>query len=106
MIGDSKPISYANLAAMTAGGMGFIAPASKRYVGAETLAGLDLTTAIKVDYVAARDGGKPAGRRGVRHVWEDATMPAGPRKKDLIPALLRIFVHSSARAQAAVTARA
>jgi hypothetical protein len=31
---------------------------------------------------------------------------AGPRKSDLVLALRRIFVHSSARAQAAVTARA
>ncbi|MGI5283993.1 hypothetical protein ACQEVF_11730 [Nonomuraea polychroma] len=28
MVGDSKPISYANLAAMTAAGVGFIAQAS------------------------------------------------------------------------------
>jgi hypothetical protein len=106
MVGDSKLISYANLAAMSAGGVTFIAPASKQYVSAETLAGLDLATAISVDYVAARDAGKPAERRGVWHVREDAMTLAGPRQKDPVLALRRIFVHSSARAQAAATTRA
>ncbi|WP_431896246.1 IS1634 family transposase [Nonomuraea sp. bgisy101] len=106
MIGDSKLISYANLAEMSAGQVRFIAPASKLYVSAETLAGLELADAIKVDYVAARDVGKPAERRGVWHVCEDAMTLAGPRKRDPILSLRRIFVHSSARAQAAATARA
>jgi transposase len=106
MVGDSKLISYANLAAMTTTGVAFIAPASKLFVSAETLAGQDLAAAIKVDYVAARDAGKPADRRGVWHVREEAMTLAGPRKKDAILALRRIFVHSSARARAAVSARA
>ncbi|MEU1641332.1 IS1634 family transposase, partial [Nonomuraea sp. NPDC005701] len=106
MIGDSKLISYANLAAMTAAGVGFIAPASKQYVSAATLAGQEIATATRVDYVAARDEGKPAGRRGVWHVREDDMTLAGPRKKDPVLALRQVFVHSSARAQAAEAARA
>ncbi|WP_455430239.1 IS1634 family transposase [Nonomuraea jabiensis] len=106
MVGDSKLISYANLAAMIADGVSFIAPASKVFVSAETLAELDLATASEVDYVAARDEGKSADRRGVWHVTEDAMTLAGPRKKDPILTMRRIFVHSSARAQAAATARA
>ncbi|RBQ11599.1 IS1634 family transposase [Spongiactinospora rosea] len=105
MIGDSKLVSYANLAAMTAAGVGFIAPASKHYISAETLAGQKITHAARVDYVAARDEGKPVGRRGVWHVRDDVMTLAGPRKKDPVLRLRRIFVHSSARAQAAATAR-
>ncbi|TDB92867.1 IS1634 family transposase [Nonomuraea longispora] len=106
MIGDSKLISYANLAAMTAEQVAFIAPASKTYVSAQALAGQRLDQAHPVDYVAARDAGKDAGRRGTWHVSEDDMTLAGPRKKDPILTLRRIFVHSSARAQAAATARA
>ncbi|MGW4968374.1 IS1634 family transposase [Nonomuraea sp. NPDC004186] len=106
MIGDSKLISYANLAAMDGAAVSFIAPASKLYVSAETLAGLDPATAQAVDYVAGRDAGKPADRRGVWHVREDVMTLAGPRKKDPVLRLRRVFVHSSARAQAAEAARA
>ncbi|WSA57612.1 hypothetical protein OIE67_24225 [Nonomuraea fuscirosea] len=106
MIGDSKLVSYANLAAMIAGGVDFIAPASKHYVSAETLAGQKISAAIRVDYVAARDEGKPIERRAVWHVRDDVMTLAGPRKKDPVLTLRRIFVHSSARAQAAEAARA
>ncbi|MFC4016316.1 IS1634 family transposase [Nonomuraea purpurea] len=106
MIGDSKLVSYANLAAMIAGGVAFIAPASKHYVSAETLAGQKISAATRVDYVAARDEGKPVERRGVWHVRDDVMTLAGPRKKDPVLTLRRVFVHSSARAQAAEAARA
>ncbi|WP_428981570.1 IS1634 family transposase [Nonomuraea composti] len=107
MICDSKLISYANLAAMSAAGVAFIAPASKQYVGAAALAGQKIGDATQVDYVAARDERKSADRRGAWHVREDDTMAlAGPRNKDPILTLRRIFVHSSARAQAAASARA
>ncbi|MFC0862704.1 IS1634 family transposase [Sphaerimonospora cavernae] len=106
MIGDSKLISYANLAAIDGEGAGFIAPASKTYVKVEALRGLDLGAATRVDYVAARDAGKNADRRGSWHVIEDAMSLAGPRKRDAVLTLRRVFVHSSARAQAAATARA
>jgi transposase len=106
MIGDSKLISYPNLAAMTRAGVAFIAPASKHYVPAEALAAQDLAQAVEVDYVAARDAGKTADRRGRWHVREDVTTLPGPRKRDPALTLRRVFVHSSARAQAAATARA
>jgi transposase len=106
IIGDSKLISYANLAAMDAGGVTFVAPASKTYVPAGELAGLTLDAATEAGYVAQRDQGKPAGRRGTWHVTEDTMSLAGPRKSDPAVALRRVFVHSSARAQAAVSARA
>ncbi|MEU4404525.1 hypothetical protein AB0F88_08370 [Streptosporangium sp. NPDC023963] len=58
MTGDSKLISYANLAAMKEAGVTFIAPASRNHVSAATLAGQDLKTAPAVDYAAARDAGR------------------------------------------------
>lgn len=106
MIGDSKLVSYANLAAMTTAKVGFIAPASKNYVSVEVLAAQQLADAVQVDYVAARDAGKDPAQRGRWHVREDVTSLTGPRKRDPVLALRRVFVHSSARAQAAVTARA
>ncbi|WP_225854932.1 hypothetical protein, partial [Micromonospora sp. ALFpr18c] len=42
IIGDTKLVSYDNLTAMHADEVTFVAPASKVYVSAETLAGLDL----------------------------------------------------------------
>ncbi|MEV4163469.1 IS1634 family transposase [Nonomuraea dietziae] len=106
MIGDSKLISYANLAAMTAQGVAFIAPASKQYVAGEALACLQVADAVEVDYIAARDAGKDATQRGIWHVLDDAMTLAGPPKKDPVLRLRRVFVHSSARAAAAATARA
>ncbi|WP_194900087.1 IS1634 family transposase [Catenulispora pinisilvae] len=106
IIGDSKLISYANVAAMDGDGVTFVAPASKAYVSATDLAGLSLHAATEVAYIAGRDAGKPADRRGVWHVVEDAMSVTGPRKADPAVSLRRVFVHSSARASAAITARA
>jgi hypothetical protein len=105
IIGDSKLISYANLAAMDGGGVTFVAPASKTYVPVAQLAGLAVEQAAQVGYVAQRDQGKPADRRGRWHVVEDTMTLAGPRQGDPVLTLRRIFVHSSARADAALTAR-
>jgi transposase len=105
MIGDCKLVSYPNLAAMADAKVTFIAPASKNYVPAEVLAAQNLSDAIEVDYVAARDAGKDPERRGTWHVREDVMSLAGPRKRDPVLTLRRVFVHSGARAQAAVTAR-
>jgi transposase len=105
IVGDSKLISYANLAAMDAGGVTFVAPASKTYVPAAQLAGLTVEQAAQAGYVAQRDQGKPAGRRGAWHVAEDTMNLAGPRKSDPVLALRRVFVHSPARAEAAASAR-
>lgn len=106
IIGDSKLISYANVAAMDGDGVTFVAPASKTYVSAADLSGLSLHAALEVAYTAGRDAGKPADRRGTWHVIEDTMNVTGPRKADPAVALRRVFVHSSARASAAITARA
>ena len=64
IIGDSKLISYANLAAMDGDGVDFVAPASKVHVPAAQLAGLTVEQATRVDYVAQRDQGRPAAGAG------------------------------------------
>jgi transposase len=106
IVGDTKLVSYDNLAAMHADEVSFVAPASKVYVPAVALTGLDLDQATPVDYVAGRDQGKDPAKLGTWHVYEDSMTLAGPRKKDPVLTLRRIFVHSSARAQAAALARA
>jgi len=106
LVGDSKLVSYPNLRAMIAAKVGFIAPASKTYVPAETFAALDPQAATPVDYVAARDQGKPEGRRGSFRVIEDTMTLAGKAKRDPVLCVRRVLVWSSARAQAAQTNRA
>jgi hypothetical protein len=70
------------------------------------LADLDLDAAAEADYIAGRDEGKPASERGRWRVFEDTTTITGRVKRDLRLVLRRVFVHSSARAGAAATARA
>jgi len=106
LVGDSKLVSYANLRDIMAAEVDFIAPASKTYVPAEVLAGLEVAAATSVDYVAERDQGKPAEQRGSYRVVEDTMTIAGKRKADPVLKVRRVFVWSSARAQAAATARA
>jgi hypothetical protein len=105
LVGDATLVSYTNLAAMSEAKVTFLAPASKTYVPATVLAILELAAATEVDYVAERDTAKPADQRGRWRVIEDTMTMAGPRKKDPVLTLRRVFVHSSARARAAVTAR-
>jgi transposase len=106
LVGDSKLVSYGNIRDMIAAGVEFVAPASKTYVSAAVLAGLDLDAATEADYVAERDNGKPVDARGRWRVVEDTMTVAGPRKKDPVFTLRRVFVHSTARAHAAAAARA
>ena len=71
LIGDSKLISYDNVAAVTGQGCTFLAPASKTYVKAAELAACDLARATEVSYIAQRDERKDPGQRGRWHVLED-----------------------------------
>jgi transposase len=106
LVGDSKLVSYANLRDIMAAEVDFIAPASKTYVPAEVLAGLDVGAATPVDYLAERDAGKPPDQRGRYRVIEDTMTLAGKRKRDPVLRVRRVLVWSSARAGAAATARA
>ncbi len=106
LVGDTKLISYGNVASMTRAGMTFIAPASKAYVGAEALRAANGMGLHAVDYVAQRDAAKPAEQRGRYRVGEDtwAMTPAKSHKGEAIE-LRRVFVWSSADAGAAAKSR-
>jgi transposase len=107
LVGDSKLVSFENLRQITAAGVTFIAPASKSYVNAETLAACDFDAAIPVDYVAQRDADKPVDRRGSYRVLDERwTMEPPKRTKGTALKLRRVFVWSSVDAAAAAKARA
>ncbi len=110
MVGDSKLVSYSNLKAMIEAGVEFIAPASKTYVKAATLAQQHLlaaTDAVNVDYLAERDAGKAPEQRGRWKVREDTMTLTTPKaSKGPVLELRRVFVWSSTRAGAAGVARA
>lgn len=106
LVGDSKLLSYANIAAMTEAGVTFLAPASKSFVPAEVLAGCDYEAAATVAFTAERDRSLPPGERARYRLTEDTMTVTGPRKKDPSCTVRRVFVHSSARAEAAGHARA
>jgi transposase len=107
LVGDSKLISYANAAAMAAGQVTFVAPLAAARVPAGLFAALPAGAGTAVDYIAARDAGKPAADRGTYRVLEDDGMDiAGPRKSDPVVHLRRILVYSSANAAGQAKARA
>ena len=105
LVGDSKLLSYPNIAAMIGAKVTFLAPASKSFVPAAVLAGCDHAAATPVEYTAERDTTRPAEQRGRYRVLEDTMTITGPLKRDPSYTVRRVFVHSSARAGAAATAR-
>ncbi len=106
LVGDSKLISFGNVASMTAAGVTFIAPASKIYVNADGLRGANLMTMIDVDYIADRDRTKPPDARGRYRASEDTWTMHPPKGLKTSPIeLRRVFVWSSADADAAATSR-
>lgn len=107
LVGDSKLLSYRNIAAMTAAkDVTFLAPASKAFVPAAVLARCQPAKATAVDFLADRDTRRPADQRCRYRVLEDTMTITGPLKRDPAITLRRVFVHSSARADAAEHARA
>ena len=105
LVGDSKLLSYTNIAAMIEAKVTFLAPASKAFVPAEVLASCNYDKAEPADFVAGRDLATPADQRGRYRVCEDTMTITGPRKSDQAHQVRRVFVHSSARADAARRAR-
>jgi transposase len=112
LVGDSKLISYDNVAAIRGARCTFLAPASRSYVSPAGLAACDLARATEVDYVAGRDQHKKTsnpGQLGRWYVLEDDQpfwIRNSKRKSDPPIRLRRIFVHSTARAGAPLTSRA
>ena len=109
LVGDSKLISYDNVAAIQGGRCTFLAPASKTYVSPAELAACDLGRATEAGYVAGRDQHKKdTGQLGRWYVLEDDqgfAIRNSKRKSDPPIRLRRVFVHSTARAGAAATSR-
>jgi transposase len=106
LVGDSKLISYGNVAAMNAQHVRFIAPLGAARVPPDRYASLDKTHATPVDYVALRDRSKPVDQIGTYLVIEDDPMPmTGRRRADPAQHLRRILVHSSALATGAAKNR-
>ena len=106
LVGDTKLVSYGNLAALTSTpGVSFLAPAPKTVVPADVLASQDWATATLIDHVAARDQSKAAHERATYRAREGVTTLRGPRKKDPPVTVRTVFVWSSANAQAAQAAR-
>ncbi len=107
LVGDSKLVSYKNLAAMGAAQVTFVEPASKSYVAVEVLADCDITRAIDAGYVPERNSRAAKTVEAVSYrVYEDTMVIAGPRKADPVVDVRRVFVWSSGNAGAAVTNRA
>jgi transposase len=106
MVADSKLVSYANITALLAAGVEFIAPVPAAQVKDEVYASLDLDQAPVVDWVPDRDAGKPPVEREVYRVLEDVHTLAGPRKRDPVLQVRRILVHSTANAKGQQAARA
>ncbi len=107
LVGDSKLVSYKNLAAMVAADVTFVAPASKSYVAAEVLAACDITRAVDAGYVPERSSRAAKTAQPVSYrVYEDTMVITGPRKADPVVDVRRVFVWSSGNAAAAVTNRA
>ncbi len=109
LVGDSKLISYHNVAAISKARCTFLAPASKTYVKAAELGACDLGKATEVACTAQRDARKDPGQPGRWHVLEDDQpfwIRNSRRKSDPPIRLRRVFVHSTARAAAAATSRA
>jgi transposase len=105
LVGDTKLVSYGNLTELERAGATFLAPAPKNVVAATVFAALDVATAAPVDYVAVRDEEKFAHQRGFYRACEGLTIVRGPRKADPPLTVRTVHVYSSARAQAAVSAR-
>jgi transposase len=98
MVADSKPISWANVTALTAAGVDFTAPLPAARVADGFYAGLDLQAARVVEHVPVRAENIPADRRDVYRVLQDTVTLAGPRKKDTPVTLRRVLVHSTGNA--------
>lgn len=98
LVGDSKLVSYPNLAARLASGVDFVAPVPAARTPDTVFAALDPARATTVDYTPDREAGLPAEQRGTYRVTEDVMEVAGPRKKDPVLTLRRVLVHSSGNA--------
>ena len=106
VLGDSKLISYGNVAAMNGAEVTFIAALGAARVDDSLFASLNRNEATLVDYMAHRDAKKTPEQRGTYRVLEDTMDLAGPRKSDPVQHCRRILVHSTGNADAQTKSRA
>ena len=106
LVADSKLVSYPNISALLAAGVGFVAPVPAAKIPDAVYAALDVNQAIEVPYTPLREAGRNPARRGTYRVIEDVHLLAGPRTSDPPHTLRRILVHSSGNAEGQRTARA
>lgn len=106
MIGDSKLISYGNLAALCGAQVEFIAPLAASATDTGVFAALDPATAERVEYVPTRVADRPSMDRPDYRVLEDTHTVTGKRKSDPPLTVRRILVHSAGNAIAQAKARA
>ncbi|MFE2721485.1 hypothetical protein [Kitasatospora sp. NPDC059327] len=106
LVADSKLVSYANVAALLAAEVEFIAPVPAAQVKDEVYAALDLERARVVAWVPERDTGKPPDQREVYRALEVIHTLTGPRKRDPVLTVRRILVHSTGNAKGQRAARA
>ena len=105
LVGDSKLISYGNVAAMNTAGVRFVAPLAAARTPDEVLAGLDLADAARSTTSLSDD---ERGRRAQAHTYHLLEGDHAVRTKKGQPDLRcrRVFVYSSANARAQATNRA
>lgn len=106
MVGDSKLVSYENVRALNAAGVGFIAPLPAARLTEAEAAGFDPQAAQPVDYLPLRLAERPNAPRGTYRVLEDTCTLTGPRTSDPPVTVRRILVHSSGNADGQAQARA
>ena len=105
MIGDSKLVSYGNLAALSEAGVEFIAPLAASATDAAVFAALDPEAAARVEYVPLRAADRPTMDRPRYRVMEDTHTLTGKRRSDPPITVRRILVHSAGNALAQAKAR-
>ncbi|MFD4537986.1 IS1634 family transposase [Kitasatospora sp. NPDC058397] len=80
LLGDSKLLSYDNVAAMNTVGVRFVAPAAASSVASAAYAAQDLKAATPVEYTAERDAGKDAEQRGSYRVLVHSSASAAGQR--------------------------
>jgi transposase len=105
LVADSKLVSYANVGALLAARVPFIAPVPAAQIKDGFYAGLDLSAATVVDWVPGRAAGKAPAAREVYRVLQDVHEMAGPRKRDPVLRVRRVLVHSTGNAKGQQAAR-
>jgi len=105
LVGDRKLVSWANLTAIDAAKVDFVAPAPRSIVSLAELAAHDPALATIVDWVPERDKDTFAHQRDLHRVVEGTTVLHGPKACDTPFTVRTVFAHSAQRAAASAETR-